>query len=174
MPSEPPDSTTFEYLAQHAAPFQLLDLRSLARWMKEHPDAFIVTDPNSDVLEGLKIVSNALPRFSTRVIPQVHYPQDMEAARTIGFMQVIWTLYRYSGTNEEVAVHARKMASGALAITMPKSRAQDGLASVLSKLGITTYTHRVDTLQEFEKFQRSFDIDEVYSALLDPDEMPER
>jgi hypothetical protein len=90
----------------------------------------------------------------------------------IGFYQIIWTLYRYSGTNENVlkivASWIKKAPNASLSITMPKNRAQTSLPMNLKQREIPNYVHTVNNIKEKNKFIK-LGISEINTDFLVPE-----
>lgn len=83
----------------------------------------------------------------------------------MGFEQIIWTLYRYNGTNEDVLKWVDEF-KGSFAITMPKGQAASNLPTELAKKHIPTYVHTINKLEEKNKFIDKFNITEIYTDFL--------
>ena len=96
-----------------------------------------------------------LPNAKRRVIPQIYEPHNFQKIKDLGFEQVIWTLYRYKGSNDEVVDWIEQF-DGPFAITMPKNRAESTLPRELEERHIPTYVHTVNATQEMEKFVNKF------------------
>ena len=91
-------------LVRNKSEFNKCTLESLTHWMKKNPSAFIVTDMKEDNLRGLKIIAETIPEFERRIIPQVYDPRNYNKVKRMGYKQIIWTLYRYGGSNDEVVL----------------------------------------------------------------------
>ena len=87
----------------------------------------------------------------------------------MGFNQIIWTLYRYTGTNNDVLSWVEKF-DGALAVTMPKNRAQSDLPKRLAKKKIPTYVHTVNTVQEINYYMKNNKLSEIYTDFCMPND----
>jgi phosphoglycerol transferase len=167
LPKEKPTLEAFELLVKNKSEFQPCTLETLANWMKQNTAAFIVTDIKEDNLEGLKIISENIPEFETRIIPQIYDPRNYKEVKRIGYKKVIWTLYRYNGSNDDV-LHWTEKFTGLFAITMPKDRATSDLPRKLAEKHIPTYVHTVNTLEEADKFVNHFGVMEIYTDFLRP------
>ncbi len=148
--------------------FDVCTLDSLIIWMNQNPDAYIITDAKGDNTKTLEVISKKVPKYEKRVIPQVYYPAEYQKAKELGYKQVIWTLYRYNGTNDEVLEEIKRF-KGPFAITMPKERARSSLPTELSKRNIPTYVHTVNSLGEKEEFLKIYNLTEVYTDFLEPE-----
>lgn len=157
----------FNYLAENRSKYQLCTVYSLAAWMRENPDAFIVTDVKERNIEALKIFLEILPDSKTRVIPQVYYPENIQIVKNMGFEKIIWTLYKYKRSNAEVVNWVEQSPTN-LAITMSKKRAESHLPSQLAKLKVPTYVHTINSSEDAVKYMDLFGISEIYTDFLPP------
>ncbi len=80
----------------------------------------------------------------------------------MGYKKIIWTLYRYRGSNKDVLERAKKFA-GSLVITMDKTRAATSLPRQLKKLGILSYAHTINSAEGKFKFINLYGITEIYT-----------
>jgi glycerophosphoryl diester phosphodiesterase len=144
----PPTLAEFEKLAEDHPDWTNCTLDSLAAWLDAHPEERLVTDVKDDNVAALKEIASVIEDFPTRVIAQIYQPEEHAAVREIGYHTIIWTLYQYEGTNEDV-LH---LAPGfeLYAVTMPKRRAESGLPDALGE--IPTYVHTVNDPAEAERF----------------------
>ena len=154
----------FEKLVKNNKQIHNCTLDSLAKWLKQHPSAFIITDAKERNIEALNTIYNRISDASRRIIPQIYDPENFIKAKKIGFNQVIWTLYRYTGDNRSVLAWAKKF-EGPFAITMPKHRADSELPRALGALNIPSYVHTVNDTQEYMRY-RSNGITEIYTDFL--------
>lgn len=160
----------FRSLVKTRSRYTKCTLDGLAEWMIENPSAFIVTDVKDaplQVFKALKILMDTLPDAQRRVIPQIYDPTNFRKVKALGFEQIIWTLYRYPGTNEEVLKWIETFC-GPIAVTMPRNRAESSLPTELAKMGIPTYVHTINRAVELEKFVKVFGVTEIYTDTLDP------
>jgi len=139
---------------------------SLAQWMINNPQTFIIIDTKeNNSLEVIEYLTTVLPDPFTRLIPQIYSPNDYTPTKKMGFENIIWTLYGYGGTNDEVVDWLTKF-EGSFAITMPVKRAQSGLCKRLKKHKTPTYVHTINTNENL--FLEDLDCTEVYTDFLSP------
>ncbi len=141
-------------------------MTSLNQWMIDHPQAFVITDIKSKNNEGLTQILNNITNAKQRMIPQFTQPQHYQEVKNLGFKKLIWTLFSYNKTNDELMKEVKKM--NLFAITMPKTRAETNLAKQLSEINISTYVHTINTLDEAKKYQNTYGITSVYTDFLAP------
>jgi glycerophosphoryl diester phosphodiesterase len=157
----------FQRLVAQNSKFTNCTLEGLAEWMRRHPTAHIVTDVRGDNLQALRMISTVLEDSLDRVIPQIYRPRNFHTVRAMGYGQLIWTLYRYRGGNEQVVSQIEQW-SPPLAITMPKKRAQSLLPTLLSARGIPTYVHTINSEEEMNRFIKELGVKEIYTDFLAP------
>lgn len=157
----------FNYLVKNKSEFNKCTASSLAEWMRNNPAAHIVTDIKEKNIEALKIVLQAFPNAKARVIPQVYDPINLETIKELGFEKIIWTLYKFRGSNDEVLSWVENF-NTPIAVTMPKSRAESTLPKELEERRIPTYVHTINTTQEEEKYINRFGVTELYTDFLQP------
>ena len=166
-PKEKPTLATFELLVKNKSDYQQCTLETLANWMKQNTSSFIITDIKENNLQGLKIISENIPDFERRIVPQIYDPHNYDEVKRKGYKQIIWTLYRYDGSNDDVLAWADKF-DGPFAVTMPKNRAKSDLPRKLAEKRIPTYVHTVNTLEEANEFVNDFGVTEIYTDFLRP------
>ena len=165
--NERPTLDEFKQLIKKHSKYQICTLTELTKWLDEHPNSYIVTDIKEKNVKALEIISEKIPDFEKRVIPQVYFPENFDKVKSMGYNQIIWTLYRYGGT-DDVVLAAIKQFNGPFAITMPKERARSSLPTKLAKINIPIYTHTVNSLVEEDEFLKKYNVTEIYTDFLDP------
>jgi hypothetical protein len=126
-----PDNTVkslqvFVELANQYTPGTPCHLDTLAGWLRSNPGKKIVTDIKERNIAALHLIHQRHSDLLDRFIPQVYNPAEYFQARAMGFKDVIWTLYRYSGDNEKILSYLPSM--DLLGLTMDRTRANAGLA----------------------------------------------
>ena len=157
----------FERLSKENKKFTNCTLHGLAEWMRQNPTAYIVTDVKDDNLKALKRIHEVLPDADSRVIPQIYEPSNFNTARSMGFHQLIWTLYRYWGSGYHVLQWTDQW-QVAVAITMPREWAETPLPKALGERGIPTYVHTINKSEEMDMFLTQFGVTEIYTDFLAP------
>jgi hypothetical protein len=135
--------------------------------LKSHPNAYIVTDIKHDNIKGLNLITRQINNYKDRIIPQIYQPHEYQPIRDLGYRFIIWTLYKFQGDQDLVLKHAAEM--DLLAITMPKTRAEKGLATSLKPLGIPTYVHTINKLDEVILYKTQYGLSSVYTDVLSKD-----
>lgn len=141
----------------------LLTLRDAVDWLKQHPDAYIITDIKEDNVKGLTVISQQFPKLRQRIIPQIYATSEYEDVSSLGFCSIIFTLYETSIGNQGVVDFASQHKLHA--VTMPIKRAQGQLPSLLQDRNVTTYAHTIND-DELRKSLQNNGISEVYTDFL--------
>ena len=134
--------------------------------MDENPSAIIITDVKENNIRALEKIHDTLPDAHKRVIPQIYTPEEFEKVKKMGFKQIIWTLYRYQGDDDDI-LEKTKQFYGSIAIAMPVYKAITKLPTRLQERMVPTYVHTVNEEEEMEKFM-NLGITEIYTDFLAP------
>jgi len=169
---ERPTLEEFEDLVRTTPNVTNCTLDSLTDWLRDNPYTYIVTDVKKDNLRALRIMSEKIPGFEKRIIPQIYQPDNYNSVKEMGYEQVIWTLYRYRGTDNDVLEWVDRF-KGPFAVTIPKSRGASNLPMRLAKKDITTYVLTVNTVEEANNFKYEYYVTEIYTDHLFPTELDE-
>ena len=145
-----------------------MTLLDLAQIMKENVAIRIVVD-NKDAsrnMSSMKLLYNALPNASDRVLPQIFQPEEFAICSSLGFRHIIWTLYNYRGSDADVISNLKSMESGPLGgvayVTMPQARAMTQLSKDVNKLSIPTLAHTINDQSEIDELFAE-GVSEVYT-----------
>ena len=158
----------FRSLVAAHSKFSKCTLDGLATWMSENPSAYIVTDVKANNLKALELILKELPDAKYRVIPQIYKPENFNSVKRLGFNQIIWTLYRFPISNEEVIDWADKF-YGPFAIAMPTNRAKSKLALQLSNKGVPTYAHTINSVKVMNNINNNLGVTEIFTDSIHPD-----
>jgi len=122
-----------------------LSLDGLCEWLKENKDVFIVTDVKEKNIEMLKIITVKYPELLNRFIPQVYSIKEYIEVSKLNYERIIFTLYKLEIDSNTIFNDIMKIQDNKLfAITMPKDRADDGLAQNLKDNNIYVYVHTIN------------------------------
>ncbi len=163
----PTQSEFLEYFASQ--PLTPCTLSSLMRWLERHSDATVITDVKQSELIALGDIAYQFPNLLNQIIPQIYLPSDFNTVRAMGYDRVIWTLYRFDGSNEDVVNQVREF-SPPFALVFSISRLNDGLIRALRKqnLNIPIYVHTINDMGKMCLLKSGFQIYEVFTDVLDP------
>ena len=164
---EVPTLARFTSLVESNAGYKNCTLDTLAEWMNNNPSAYIVTDVKENNLKALRVMRERLPNFQKRVIPQIYNPANFKEVKEMGYEQIIWTLYRFPGSNEQVFDWVDTF-RGAVAVTMPLNRGVSNLPKALGKIAIPTYVHTINAPEKMTQLFDDFKVTEIYTDYLRP------
>ena len=151
-PSDPRSAPTFshdEFMSRRVlGRYTPLDSDGIARLMDEKRDWKLVTDTKTELKETLEILCRSLEKRKVscpdRVIPQIYgSSSDRQAVEKMSFPEVIFTIYRTSFGEAEIARVARSDRR-IVAVTMPPARATPSLVAALGRAGVRCYVHTVN------------------------------
>lgn len=149
-----------------ASPTRPCTLDTLADWMRATPHARLVTDVKGDTLSALARFAATHPDLVARTVPQIYDPAEAAPARALGFETLIWTLYRFGGSDS--AVLARLAEVRPAAVTMPVERSRRGLGARLRARGMAAYVHTINEA-EAARWHRARGVGGIYTDTLAPD-----
>jgi len=167
-----PTLAEFCALAEENASFEPCTLAKLVQWMDRHPSASIVTDIKEDNVAGLRLIADTVPSYGKRIIPQIYAPENYSTVKKMGYGQVIWTLYQYRGSNDDVLRWVGTFEQP-FAVTMPLGRAVSGLPGKLAERHIPTYVHTINDVNDLYRLLGEYAVADIYTDVLAP-ESPER
>lgn len=154
----------FKYFNKTKSDIDICTLDSLAEWMHLNKNTYIVIDIKEHNLIGLIEISKKYPELIDRFYPQIYHPSEYFAAKAHGYKNIIWTLYKYRGNDESVIYYAGIM--DLFGVTMPKSRAENGLAqTLLDKTGVLSWVHTINTFEEYLSF-KNLGVNQIYTDWL--------
>ena len=112
-------------------------------------------------------MSQQVDNFRDRIIPQCYSPANFQAIKKMGYKNIIWSLYRWEGSDQNIMDEASEM-DGLFAVTMPPFRARSGLAHKLLASDIPSYVHTINISEQLDEYVSQYGITEVYSDFLSP------
>ncbi|MBQ6893854.1 MAG: hypothetical protein IJN48_06570 [Clostridia bacterium] len=120
---------------------------SLANWMKEHPDVYIVTDIKENNVDVLRLMARKHPEIVSRIIPQIYQYEEYIYVRASGYSNIILTLYRLPTYEQKInAQYNATFASSRemLAVTADVVLAKDEFIKPFVANGMPLYFHTVN------------------------------
>lgn len=142
----------FKALVATHSSLQQCTLASLAKWLRENPGRRIVTDIKQRNGDGLARIARHYPDLQARFVPQVYELGEYFMARRLGFDDVIWTLYRYPGGDDDVLAVLDTMDLYGLTIT--QDHAKRRLAErARDRRGVLSWVHTINSYDELEAFR---------------------
>lgn len=135
--------------AEARAGFTPCTLQTLAGWLAANPDVRVVLDLKSGAMEAYGRIAETHPDLRARLIPQFYQPQDYGRLRDMGYADVIWSLYQYSGDDASVLQALRGM--DLLGLAMPPERLAAGLArKARAATGVLSWVHTINTASDLD------------------------
>lgn len=122
-------------------------LDSLADYMTDHPDLYIVTDIKDRNTEGAAKIAADYPELTDRFIIQIYDGSEYEAVREAGFGHIIYTLYRldWNSKTDTKALTAFAQTHPLLGYTFAYELCDvDGYVEGMLASGVPLYVHTVN------------------------------
>ena len=129
-----------------------LSLENVLKWADKKGDVFIVTDVKDDNIKALRKMSLDFKKFDKYIIPQVYSYQEYHAVTTLGYNNIILTLYRMKFDPDKILSFSKN--NSPFAITMHWKVAQSGLAYYLHKNHTRVYAHTVNDINLFASLRK--------------------
>jgi glycerophosphoryl diester phosphodiesterase len=143
-----------EFMArQPILDLDMLDLASLAEWLAEHENAYIVTDIKEDNIEILRHIAKEYPGVSKRFIPQIYSFSEYDAVKALGYSNIILTEYRLKAEDQEILEFCQK--NPLFALTLSQTRATPEMLAKCKEIGIPTYVHTINDYNVYIKLRDS-------------------
>ena len=120
-----------------------LDLERLSKWLKDHPDAYIVTDVKKNNEELLKLISENYKDIQKQIIPQIYQMEEHIKAEYMGYKNIIYTLYLSKNSDDEIIDFVKR--NKLFAVTMSVYKAKTDLLQRLDESGIFIYAHTINS-----------------------------
>lgn len=172
----------FEKLVRDHPQYKNCTAETLIDWLEANPDKKIVTDVKRGNVQALKYIAELYPHYAQRFIPQIYNPEQYEPIKKMGYEDIIFTLYRFSGEHAEVLKAVSNMSL--YAVTVPKRHIRTEISLDfekwglphdfitvrlpynLAQLNVPTYVHTVNNQKEWIDLQR-VGVSEIYTDWLE-------
>ena len=161
-----PTMEAFEKLNQEKSRYNICTLNSLKNLMEKNKHIKIITDIKEKNIKALRIIAQEIKDYDSRIIPQIYHPSEYKRVKKLGYKNIIWTLYKFSGNNDRVLDQVDHLKL--FAVAMPQKRAKEKLGIKLKEKGIPTYVHTINSKGELRIYKKNFGITEVYTDFLGP------
>lgn len=150
--SGPVSLAEFENLIATQSKFQVCTLDTLADWLRENGDKRVVTDIKARTLDAIELISEKYPDVKDQFVPQIYQPTEYPHVRSLGFSDIMWTLYRYNGSDDSVLSWLRFM--DLYGLVMPDRAAGRGLAQKATReTGVLSWVATVNTQSQLNELQ---------------------
>ncbi len=134
--------------------YTTVTLESLAAWLREHPDVYIVTDCKDDNLTLLTKIAREYADLQPRMIPQIYQYDEYETVRALGYSNIILTLYclpTYAEKANGAANAAFAKQHGLLAVTADATLANEDFVRAFTEAGVPLFVHTVNDPAEQQR-----------------------
>lgn len=124
-----------------------LCLESLAAFMREHPDLYVVTDVKDGNAAAAAIIAKTCPDLIDRFIIQIYKDSEYAQIRKLGFQNIIYTLYNLSSSAKRDTRRLTEFAAAhpLLGYTYPEElRWVEGYTEKMKKTGVMLFVHTVN------------------------------
>ncbi|MDD3570077.1 MAG: glycerophosphodiester phosphodiesterase family protein [Lachnospiraceae bacterium] len=141
-----------------------LTIKSLEEWLMNKPNTYIITDIKEDNIAGLKYIKDNAPYMMRRLIPQIYTEAQYDTVRSMGYENIIYTLYmqNYSQKTNTSRIVSFAKNHDLVAITFSSELATNNYVSALKQSGTRLFVHTVNDKSDTERF-KSMGIYGVYS-----------
>ena len=151
--------------AEICGEFTPLCLESLAGFMREHPDLYIVTDVKSGNAAAAAVIAETCPDLADRFIIQIYKDSEYDEIAALGFRNIIYTLYNLSAADKRDTKHLAEFAAEhpLLGYTYPEAlRKEWRYTAKMQKIGVLLLVHTINDRKEISACY-SEGIDAVYT-----------
>ena len=143
-------------------------LGSVAEFMNEHSDVYIVTDIKEQNVRAATEIKKAYPHLMDRFIIQVYSEQEYHAIKKLGFDHIIFSLYKLTWAEKTDFDHLVSFAkkNKILAYTFDYTLLSvSGYYERISKAGVPLFVHTINTAS-MQKDYYKMGIYGIYSDML--------
>ena len=140
-----------EYIMKNSDFFTPLGMDDLIEILDDYQNLSIVTDTTDDNQEFLNYIFSNYNSYMNRFKVQVYSIDEYYFAKSLGFKDIIYSMYQVYLTDGQIFSFARD--NEVYAITMGESRALSGLAKRLTDINVMTYVHTVNDIDLINKYR---------------------
>lgn len=119
-----------------------MDLFTMTTWLKSHKDAYIITDVKDKNIAVLAQLVSMAGIDKNRIIPQIYNFEEYEKVKSLGYENIILTLYASNYSKSEVSEFAST--HRLYGVTMSSDKYYRGYAAPLLKKNINVFVHTVN------------------------------
>ena len=95
-----PTMEAFKKFNQGMSKYNICTLHSLKYLMEKNKHIKIITDIKEKNIRALRIIAKEIKDYDSRIIPQIYHPSEYKRVKKLGYKNIIWTLYKFSGDND--------------------------------------------------------------------------
>lgn len=151
--------------------FTPLCLESLANFMREHPDLYVVTDVKDRNADAARLIAESCPDLTDRFIIQIYQDSEYNEIAAAGFQHIIYTLYKLPPAGKRDVEKLVRFAAEhpLLGYTYPNElRRTWRYTERMKEAGVQLFVHTVNAQKEIDACY-SEGIDAVYTDRIKPD-----
>ncbi len=142
-----------------------LTLTELAEFMREHDDFYVVTDCKDNNYEECKLIQKECSDILDRFIVQIYSYNQYEKITSLGFKNIIFTLYRIK--DEDMDFGKLKQFTKEMDLvgyTFSTARADDSVfLESIKENNIPMFVHTVNDMDEMKKYLVDCGVDGIYT-----------
>ncbi len=151
----------FQDLVRTRSPIEKCTLETLADWMRANETKRIIPDIKGRNLQAWEKIAAEYPDLRERFVPQVYQPQNYNKLRDLGFENVVWALYGFGGSDEDVLRWLTYM--DLYGVAMPIERAGRALANrARMQTGVLSWVHTINTRNQLDEM-RALGVFEIFT-----------
>lgn len=145
-----------------------LSLSKLDQWLKQHKDAYIITDIKGNNIYGLKSMITEMDAAPEQIIPQMYHPSNYQLIKSMGYNHVIFTLYATNLPYFEIIDFVKN--NPLFAVTVhPAKKNFRAILEGMNGIGTFVYVHTYNTISELIHY-KDMKVDGIYTDFLYQDE----
>ncbi|MBU5437000.1 sulfatase-like hydrolase/transferase [Tissierella sp. MSJ-40] len=129
-----------------------MTMEDLAKWMKEHEDAYVVLRTTEEKDNLLMKVKEDYPDLRFRFIPEIKYFDHYFTLSFRGFRNIILNLTETEYSEDEVLDFLNMHPHFGVAIS--EKQAKSGLAKKIEKVGVNSYVDSINKERKVKKLER--------------------
>lgn len=131
--------------------FEQMEMENLVNFLRDHKDAYVVTDIKDKNVETLKEICEVSPETMDQIIPQIYTFKEYNEVKALGYKNIILTLYKIKSSDREIIDFVKK--NQLYAVTISRSRLDSKLFKELKKTNVKLFTHTVNSMDELKKYK---------------------
>ena len=144
--------------------YTILTLLLISKWLKNHTNAYIVTDIKDKNIEALKYIADNYKNDISRYIPQIYFTKEYKEVQKLGFKNIILTLYLNKESPEKIAEFVDNNKLFALTIFLAKKDA-NRILYLMEERNQFVYVHTYNDKKTVDKILKT-SVDGVYTDFL--------
>lgn len=133
--------------------YTTMDLNSVAEYMREHEDFYVITDVKYDNAAACRIIADTCPDLIDRFIVQIYHEDEYTPVHDMGFPYIIYTMYKVTDEEREPSHIAEIFdKDDLLGITFDYRRIDDSpeYFEEVKAMGFPLYVHTVNYPEEMD------------------------